>query len=291
MNHYIQLMKVRIAFMVIITCYLGFYLGQRHIGNLTIEPEIIITLINLILGTFFTSTGAAVLNQYQEKDLDKLMDRTKNRPIPLGKIKPLNALIFGILLSVIGCIYLYVTINPITSAIALITIVSYVMIYTPFKRLSKWNTIIGAFPGAFPPVGGWTAATESIEIPAIILFFILFFWQMPHFLSLAIIYKDDYAKAGFKMFPSVSNNLDSTYFQIIFFTIALIISTISMFFIIKIGIVYLIGSVLLGIVFLIYSSIILLDKTDKRIRNLFVFSIVYLPLLMLVILLDVFLWS
>ena len=284
-------MKVRIALMVIITCYLGFYLGQRHIGNLTTEPEIIILLINLIIGTFLTSSGAAVINQYEERNLDKLMDRTKNRPIPSGKVKPLNAFLFGILLSIFGCIYLYITINPITSGIAFITIISYVMIYTPFKKISKWNTIVGAFPGAFPPIGGWTAATGSIEAPAIILFLILFFWQIPHFLSLAIIYKDDYSKAGFKMFPSVSNNLDSTYFQIILFTIALTISTISMFFIIKIGIVYLIGAVLLGIVFLTYSSIILIDKTDKRIRNLFIFSIIYLPLLMLVILLDVFIWS
>ena len=288
MKDYIELMKPRITLLVIVTCYLGYYLGLRHGSNelFMMEQETIILFFHLVLGTLLTSSGSAVLNQYKERDLDLLMDRTKNRPLPLKKIKPINALILGLIFSISGSLYLYFFINPLTALIAALTIISYVMIYTPLKTKTKWNTIIGAFPGALPPVGGWTAATGNIEAPAIILFFILFFWQMPHFLSLAIIYKDDYAKAGFKMFPSVSNNLDSTYFQIIFFTIALIISTISVFFINNAGVVYLIGAVLLGIVFLVYSSIILFDKSDRRIRKLFIFSIIYLPLLMLLIMLD-----
>lgn len=288
LKNYLNLMKLRITFLVIVTCYLGYYLGIRHENpqQYMVEIDTIIPFLNLVLGTFLTSSGAAILNQYRERHLDKLMDRTKNRPLPTNAIKPFNALALGIVFSVFGVFYLFLKLNFLTALIAALTIISYVLIYTPLKTKTKWNTIVGAFPGALPPVGGWTAATGVIEVPAILLFLILFFWQMPHFLSLAIIYKDDYSKGGFKMFPSVSDNLDSTYFQIIFFTLALIISTISLFFIKKAGIVYLIGAGLLGIIFLIYSSNILFDKSDDKIRKLFIFSIIYLPLLMLLIIMD-----
>ena len=295
LKKYINMMKPRITLLVIVTCYLGYYLGVRNndINSYMADWASIEPFLHLVIGTFLTSSGSAILNQYIERDLDKLMDRTNSRPLPQKEVDHRIALFLGLGFSLFGVWYLFQSLEHglITSIIAFITILSYVCIYTPLKVKTKWNTIIGAFPGALPPLGGWVAATGEIDVTGIVLFSILFFWQMPHFYSLAIIYKDDYSKAGFKMFPSVSNNLDSTYFQIIFFTIALIISTISIFFVHNTfqntpnvnGFVYLLGSGLLGIVFLIYSALVIIKKSNKRVKNIFLFSIIYLPLLMVLI--------
>ena len=285
----IKLSKPRITFLVIVTAYLGYYLGLRYSGLLMIEFISLIKFFHLIVGVFFTSSGSAILNQYIESDLDAKMDRTKNRPLPLKKISPNKALILGVLSCFIGIVYLYVFVNLLTSMISLATIISYVLIYTPSKMLTSWNTIIGSFPGALPPVGGWAAATGSIStIEPLILFSILFCWQIPHFFSLAIIYKDDYSKAGYKMLPSVSDNLDSTMFQIVFFTVALIVSTICVYLMKLTSIVYMLGSILLGVVFLFYSSSVVFEQSNSQIKKLFIFSIIYLPLLILLILFDKF---
>ena len=281
-----MMMKPRIALLVIITSYLGYYLGLRYIGLIMVEQESIIKFINLAIGVFLTSSSSAIFNQYFEVELDSKMSRTMSRPLPTKKINKNTALISAIFLAVFGLLYLYYLINPITAFIAFLTIFSYVFIYTPLKTRSKWNTIIGSFPGALPPVGGWTAATGEIQLPSLILFLILFCWQIPHFLSLAIIYKDDYKKAGFKMLPSISKNLDSTLFQIIFFTVALIVSSIGIYLLNLTSFVYMLGAVVLGIVFLLYSSNILFEQSNEQVRKLFIFSIIYLPLLMILIILD-----
>lgn len=286
MKNLFMMMKPRITFLVIITSYLGYYLGLRYIGLIMIEQDSIIRFINLAVGVFLTSGSSAIFNQYFEIDLDAKMFRTMSRPLPSKKIDKNIALISAIFLAVCGLLYLYYFINTITAFIAFLTIFSYVFIYTPSKTISKWNTIIGSFPGALPPVGGWTAATGEIQTPALILFLILFCWQIPHFLSLAIIYKDDYSRAGFKMLPSISKNLDSTLFQIIFFTVALIVSSIGIYLLNLTSFVYMLGAVLLGVIFLFYSSNILFEQSNKKVRKLFIFSIIYLPLLMLLIILD-----
>jgi len=281
-----SMMKLRISLLVIITSYLGYYLGLRYMGLIMVEQESIITFINLAIGVFLTSSSSAIFNQYFEINLDAKMSRTMLRPLPSKKINKNTALILAVFLALWGLFHLYIFINTITTTIAFLTIFSYVCIYTPSKTKSKWNTIIGSFPGALPPVGGWTAATGEIQTPAVILFSILFCWQIPHFLSLAIIYKDDYKKAGFKMLPSVSKNLDSTLFQIIFFTVALIVSSIGIYFLNLTSFVYMLGAVLLGIIFLLYSSNILFESSNEKVRKLFIFSIIYLPLLMILIILD-----
>ena len=233
------------------------------------------------------SSGSAILNQYIERDPDAKMDRTKSRPLPAKEINPKHALYLGVLSCLIGVIYLFIFINTITSIISLLTIISYLFIYTPLKTKTSWNTIIGSFPGALPPVGGWVAATGEIDSPEpIILFLILFCWQIPHFLSLAIIYKDDYSKAGYKMLPSISENLDSTMFQIVFFTVALIVSSICIYLLQLTSYVYMIGAMILGLVFLFYSSSILFEQSNARIKKLFIFSIIYFPLLIFLILFD-----
>tara|TARA_Y100000996_G_scaffold130578_1_gene99206 strand:- start:874 stop:1749 length:876 start_codon:yes stop_codon:yes gene_type:complete len=280
------LIKIRITLFVIITSYLGYYLGLRYSGFRMIEIDNIVIFIYLIIGVFLTSSSSGILNQCYEVELDAKMTRTESRPLPSGRVDKNIALFFGILLSISGVSILYFLVNPLTALISFMTIFSYVCIYTPSKTKSKWNTIIGSFPGALPPVGGWTAATEELNLPALILFSILFCWQIPHFFSLAIIYKDDYKNAGFKMLPSISKNLDSTLFQIVFFVMALIVSSIGIYFLHLTSFVYMLGAVLLGSVFLIYSANILFEQSGQKIKKLFIFSIIYLPLLMLLIIFD-----
>ncbi len=282
----IALIKIRITLLVLVTSYLGYYLGLRYIGLQMIELDSIVTFFHLFVGVFLTSSASSILNQYIEVELDAKMLRTKSRPLPNKKINRTTALCLGIILAVIGVFYLYAFVNLITSVISFLTIFSYVCIYTPSKTRSKWNTIIGSVPGALPPVGGWTAATEEVSLPSLILFSILFCWQIPHFLSLAIIYKDDYSRAGFKMLPSISKDLDSTLFQIVFFIMALIGSSVGIYFLNLTSFVYMLGAVLLGIIFLIYSANILFEQSNQKIKKLFIFSIIYLPLLMLLIIFD-----
>ena len=170
--------------------------------------------------------------------------------------------------------------------ISFLTIITYLLVYTPLKRITSLNTIVGSIPGALPPVGGWVAATGSIELKAIMLFGILFCWQIPHFLSLAIIYKDDYKRGGFKMLPSISNDTNAITFQILFFTMALVYTSIGIYFVNIVSYIYVIGAIILGLIFLFYSSAILFEYSSKRIKRIFIFSIIYLPVLLIMIILD-----
>ena len=217
LSAYIELTKPRITLLVLVTAYLGYYLGLRSQGSHMATVDSWLILFYLILGTWATSAGAAVLNQVIERRHDAKMTRTKNRPLVIGRIGPMNALVFGMVLSFSGYVFLYYLINPLTAWISAATVFLYILIYTPSKRITTWNTIIGSIPGALPPVGGWVAATGSLAPPAWILFGILFCWQMPHFLAIAIIYAADYEKGGFKMLPNTTDNVDEVSFQIIFF--------------------------------------------------------------------------
>ena len=285
MKSYFQLIKMNITILVVITSYLGYYLGLRYMGLVMIEYESWIVFIYLILGTFISSSGACILNQYFEVEFDKKMERTKSRPLPTKAIGLNIALILGLAFSIIGPLVLF-KINFLTSLISFLTIVIYVAIYTPLKRYSSLNTIVGAIPGALPPLGGWVAATNQINIEGLFLFGILFCWQIPHFLSLAIIYKEDYKLGGFKMLPGIAKSTNVVNFQIIFFTMALIYSSIGIYFLNLTSFVYVIGASLLGFIFLVYSSIIIFDFSSKSVKNIFIFSIIYLPSLLLLIIID-----
>ena len=264
-----KLLKLNISFLVIVTCYIGYYLGLRSLDLKMIELSSWITFIFLVLGTFLSSSGASVLNQYIERDYDAKMNRTKDRPIPANKISPLNAFIIGVILSIVGPLFLYLTVNLLTAFISLLTIIIYVLIYTPLKRITSFNTIIGSIPGALPPVGGWAAATGHVDIKAIMLFGILFCWQIPHFLSLAILYKEDYKKGGFKMLPNVAKDNNEIFFQILFFTMALLYTSIGIYFLNLTSFIYVCGAVILGLIFLFYSSYILFDYSKKSIKKIF----------------------
>jgi len=285
---YKELLKLNISILVIVTCYIGYYLGLRSLpGNkMMTDFESWYIFSILIIGTFLSSSGASIMNQYIERKYDSLMDRTKKRPLPNNDITPQRAFLIGSFLCVLGPMLLGFLINILTGFISFLTIFFYLFIYTPSKRLTSLNTIIGSVPGALPPVGGWAAATGVVDYQSIMLFGVLFCWQIPHFLSLAIIYKDDYKKAGFKMLPSVTENTNLISFQILFFTMALLYTSIGIYVINITSYVYVIGAILLGIIFLFYSSQILFDYSEKTIRKIFIFSIIYLPILLVMILLD-----
>ena len=286
LSAYIELTKPRIILLVLVTAYLGYYLGLRSQGSHMASVESWLILFYLILGTWATSAGAAVLNQVIERRHDAKMARTKNRPLVIGKISPMNALVFGMILSLGGYVFLYYLINPLTAWISAATVFLYILIYTPSKRITTWNTIIGSIPGALPPVGGWVAATGSLAPPAWILFGILFCWQMPHFLAIAIIYAADYEKGGFKMLPSIYPESKRTSYVILFFTVALLITSLGLYILKVGGILYAVGAALLGVAFFMVALKVIMESNKKNARRLMLASIIYLPLLLIIILIE-----
>ena len=201
---YWELTKPDITFLILISTFLGYFLGIQFIGG-NIFGNLFV-LIHLMIGSILSSSGVAILNEYIERDQDAIMNRTRKRPLPSGRISPMSALILGITVSAMGVLELALLVNFYSGILSFFTIVFYLFIYTPMKQKTPWNTLVGAIPGALPPVGGWLAATGNITSQALAVFGILFFWQIPHFFSIAWLYKTDYKKAGFKMFMSDTND-------------------------------------------------------------------------------------
>ena len=272
--------------LVLVTAYLGYYLGLRSQENHMTALDSWLTLFCLLLGTWAASASAAVLNQVIERGQDSKMMRTKNRPLAKGSIQWVSALVFGIILGVFGFIFLYKLVNSITAWISIATILLYVFIYTPSKKISTWNTIIGSIPGALPPVGGWTAATGTLDAPAWILFGILFCWQMPHFLAIAIIYAADYERGGFKMLPTIYPESRRTSYVILFFTVALLITSLGLYILKVAGIFYAVSAAILGTAFLMVALQVIMNSTKKNARRLMLASIIYLPVLLIIILIE-----
>ena len=285
-SYYIELTKPRITMLVLVTAYLGYYLALRSQDNHMFSLASWIILFYLLLGTWATSASAAVLNQVLEYRQDAKMSRTKNRPLVQGTVKLVPSLIFGVILGVSGFVVLYILINPITAWISVSTILLYIFVYTPSKRITTWNTIIGSIPGALPPVGGWTAATGSLDAPAWILFGILFCWQMPHFLAIAIIYAADYERGGFKMLPTIYPESRRTSYVILFFTVALLITSLGLYIIKVAGIFYAVSAAVLGTAFFIVALQVIMNSTKKNARRLMLASIIYLPVLLIIILIE-----
>tara|TARA_B100000678_G_C18211740_1_gene503662 strand:- start:1504 stop:2331 length:828 start_codon:yes stop_codon:yes gene_type:complete len=272
-------MKPSILIMVLITTILGFYLGSD--GNI-----VWINLIWMLTGTTFSAGGASVLNQYLERDQDKIMNRTCDRPIPLGIISPYNALVFGIITVIIGTSILVVKINLLTGFLSLLTVFMYVLVYTPMKRVTWLNTSIGSVPGALPPIGGWAAATNSIDSGAWILFGILYLWQHPHFFAIAWMCKNDYEKAGFKMLPVIEPDGKRTVRQILWhlsllFPISLLPVLIGMN-----GYIYLYGSLIITLYYFLSAFPMLKNKSHKNASQILKASVLYLPALLVIIIID-----
>ncbi len=265
--------------MVLVTTFLGFYLGGNGIFSYQL---LLITLV----GTGLSSAGASALNQYLERESDKEMERTKNRPIPSGLILPSNALIFGIIIVLIGCILLTWKVNLLTGFLGLVTAFLYVLVYTPLKKITWLNTTIGSIPGAIPPMGGWTASTGNLDVEAWILFAILFFWQHPHFFAIAWVCKDDYQKAGFKMLPVMEKNGTRTMRQIIWHVTLLI--PVSMLFYVNgnSGWIYAIGVFILSLVFAGSAIPLVFNRTKKNALFILKVSVMYLPALLILIIID-----
>ena len=278
-NSYIDLMKPNILIMVLITTILGYFLGAD--GKILWN-----NLTWMLIGTTFSAGGAGVLNQYLERDQDKIMNRTCNRPIPSGKISPQNALIFGIITVIVGTIVLVVKINLLTGSLSILTAFMYVLIYTPMKRVTWLNTSVGSIPGALPPIGGWAAATNSIDSGAWILFAILYLWQHPHFFAIAWMCKDDYEKAGFKMLPVIEPDGNRTIRQILWhlsllFPISLLPVLIGMN-----GNIYLYGVLIITLYYFLSAFPMLYKKSYKNASRILKASVFYLPALMIIIIID-----
>ncbi len=276
---FIELTKPRITILILISTALGYYLAESEMINY-------LNFFYTILGTAILSGGAGTINHCIEKDLDMLMDRTKSRPIPAGLISIKTALSFGLAQSIIGFAILWVLVNQLTAILGLATIVLYLFVYTPLKKITWLNTTIGAIPGAMPALGGWAASANQLSPNAWILFAILFLWQHPHFYAIAIMCKDDYERAGFKMLPVIEKENHRTNRQIIWHAFLLI--PVSLYFVVTgaLGIFYFWGALLLGIVYLISSIPLLKESSIKNAKLLLRTSVAYLPLLLIIILID-----
>ena len=276
---YINMTKPGILILVLITAALGFYFADPAFSR----PFL---LVWTLIGSALTCAGASVLNQYLERDVDALMNRTKNRPIPTGAISAPQALCFGICLVLVGLFILCWQVNLLTAFLSLLTCFLYVLVYTPMKKISWLNTTIGAIPGAIPPMGGWSAATGHLDAGAWVLFLIMFAWQHPHFYAIAWIYKDDYKKAGFKMLPVVYPSGHFTFNQIIAFSFALIAFSMMPTMIGISGYIYFWGALFLGLGMLYTAFLFQQNQTILNARRVLGASILYLPLLLVFIVLD-----
>ena len=276
---YVDLTKPSILVMVLITTLLGYYLGNDGISSW-------LNLFWTLLGTGLSAGGAGALNQYLEREQDKRMERTRNRPLPSGLIQPLDALLFGLILVLIGSILLVWKVNLLTGFLSLMTAFLYVLIYTPMKKLTWLNTSLGSIPGALPPMGGWTAATGSIDSGAWILFAILYLWQHPHFFAIAWMCKEDYKKAGFKMLPVVEPNGSRTIRQIFWHLSLMIPVSLLPFISGMMGTVYLAGASLLTLGYFCSAIPMLRLKSKENASKILKASVFYLPLLFVIIIID-----
>jgi protoheme IX farnesyltransferase len=268
--------KPRMNFLVVATTLFGFRIAAAG-------PVRWPLLISTVVGTFLTASSASVLNQLIERGYDGLMPRTRNRPLPMGRIAPKEALLYGLLLGICGVAYLALLVNPLTAALGLVTIAWYLLLYTPSKRVTTLNTVIGAVPGAIPPMMGVAAAQNAVTPAALALFAILFLWQMPHFLAIAILYRKDYSAGGFKMLPCEDGNRTFTNRQIVLYGVALIPASLLPALLGIAGSAYAVSAILLGLGFLSFGiACATSSPRDQRAsaRKLFFASIVYLPLLL-----------
>lgn len=273
-----ELVKARLTMMVLVTTTMGFHLAANVMDWAL--------LFHTLFGTGLLAGGAAVLNQYLEKDLDANMPRTASRPIPAGQISSEAALLMGGAMGAIGLVYLAVQVNLLTSVIGAVTLVSYIAVYTPLKRVTPLNTVVGAVPGALPPLMGWTAAGGAITEKGLALVAILYFWQLPHFFAIAWIYRDQYANAGFVMLSLDDETGERTSQQAIVYALSLLpFSTLPYMFGMA-GVAYLAGALILGGLYLALAILFYQKLSVASARRLFMYSIIYLPLLYGLIFID-----
>jgi len=281
LSSYIELTKPRITCFILLSTAIGFLCGVHTAENWTW-----LSLLHTLIGTGLLASGTAALNQWYERAADAKMGRTRNRPIPSGRVTAAHAAMFGIALSMIGFVELWLGANLLTSLLGLFTEVSYLFAYTPLKQRSPHSTTIGAIPGAMPPLIGYAASSGNLTWEAWILYLILFLWQFPHFYAIAWMYREDYASAGIRMLPVVEPDGESTARRILLFSLALVpISLLPKFFSMA-GNIYFAGALILGVVFVQASWRAVSNQSVTRARQVLLASVVYLPLLYGLLVLD-----
>ena len=276
---YLELTKPRITFLIVLTSAAGFCLASRARVDY-------LALLSAMAGIALLSSGIATLNQYMERDLDGLMRRTADRPLPSGRLLPWEALWFGVGLTALAEVYLAVLVNPLTALLGLTVIAAYLFGYTPLKTRTSLSTLVGAFPGAVPPLIGWTAARADISVEAWVLFAILFLWQFPHFLAIAWMYREDYSRAGILMLPVVEPEGRVTAQQIVLYTLMLLPVSLLPTVLGISGKFYLCGAIVLGLLFLYSSVRAAFSKSRQQARRLLLASVLYLPLLFILMVLN-----
>jgi protoheme IX farnesyltransferase len=276
----VELTKPRVLVLVLFTVATGTWLAAGGVPDWAV-------LLHTLVGTTLVAAGASALNQLLERDSDARMRRTENRPLPAGRLQPFEVLLFGLGCGMGGLVYLVVALHqPLTAGVAGITFLSYVFLYTPLKRKTSLNTLVGAVPGALPPVIGWTAASGSLDPAMATLFVIVFLWQVPHFLAIAWLYRDDYARAGLCMLPVLDQDGRMSGRQMVSYCLALLPASLAPALLGAAGLVYLTGAVFLGLGFLSCTVAFRRAPSMGQARRVLRASLIYLPALLLLLLLD-----
>jgi len=285
---YIDLTKPRITWLILMSTGIGYFFGLPAGTNWFefLKSIPLLGLLHTIAGTGLIASGTAALNQWYEREADRRMRRTANRPLPAGRLESGRALAFGIGLSIAGFLELWLGVNLLCALIGLFTLASYLFVYTPMKMRTWWSTTVGAIPGAMPPIIGYAAAAGTLTREALVLGAILFLWQFPHFYSIAWMYKDDYARAGIRMLPVVEPDGRSTARQIVLYGIALIPVSLAPALLGMAGSIYLIGALALGLWFLYSGVRVALERNLVRARGVLITSVLYLPLIYGLLVLD-----
>jgi len=271
-NDFVALAKPRLNLLVVASALAGYAMAGGDMSDA-------IRVVGTVIGTALVAGGASAFNQVIERVPDSLMRRTRMRPVPDGRLQPFESLAFGMALSVVGLAVLAAAVNPLSAAVALTTLLTYALIYTPLKRRSSFSTVIGAIPGALPPVIGWAAARNSLSQGAWVLFAIVFLWQLPHFLAIAWMYREDYARAGFPMLPVIEPDGRSTARQAVFYCAALVPVSLAPTLLGMASTAYFIAALGLGLLFLGLTLRFARTRTLSDARRLFFGSIIYLPIL------------
>lgn len=275
LRDYYILTKPEVNLLILMTTSAGYYMAARGRINW-------LGMIETVVGTLLVASGTATLNQYMERRYDSDMKRTAARPLPSGRVSAREALIFGLVLSVAGGVYLWMAVNPLTSMLAVSTLLSYLLVYTPLKRKTPLCTLLGAFPGAMPTLIGWAGASASLNLHAWFLFAVLFLWQFPHFLAIALMYREDYEHAGFRMLPRFDLDGHFTQAEIIGFTLLLLVTTLLPGFSLDHNSLYLLGMAISGAFFLYYGVKLARSSSRASASHLLHASVIYLPVVLAV---------
>jgi protoheme IX farnesyltransferase len=282
LQDYLSLAKPEVTFLVLIAAGLGCVMASASLN--------VMVLIHALVGTALVAAGTATLNHYIERVHDAKMRRTANRPLPSGRLTPQEVLRFGLVLSIVGVVYLAAIVNLLTSIIGLLALLSYLGLYTPLKRRTPFCTLIGAFPGAAPVLMGWAAVQNSLSLEAWLLYAILFVWQFPHFLAIAWIYREDYSRAGMLMLPPKDADGSATFRQIMVCTAALIPLSLAPALYGMVGKAYVISALLLGLGFLYFAYRASQHRSKGHAKRLLHVSVIYLPIVYAVMVIDKGAW-